>query len=157
MKNKDKKLVEKAYEEIKKRDRYFGIILEDIRDKFELISEGYVSLNEKFEKRFAELEEEMHLRFNAIEKILQEHEKILKEHSKILQEHEKILKEHSKQISEIYKILERINKDIFDIKRDIEIMKADITTIKFELKRKVDYDEFIKLEKRVLALEKKIK
>jgi hypothetical protein len=37
--------------------------------------------------------------------------------------------------------------------RDLEIVKKDLTFIKQDLKRKVDYDEFSALEKRVLALE----
>ncbi|HEY9583262.1 MAG TPA: hypothetical protein VJK09_03095 [Candidatus Paceibacterota bacterium] len=44
---------------------------------------------------------------------------------------------------------------IGSMKVDIEVIKTDISTIKFALKRKVDYDEFAKLEKRVLSLEHK--
>jgi hypothetical protein len=36
---------------------------------------------------------------------------------------------------------------------DMSIVKGDLTTIKSGLKRKVDYDDFQKLEKRVLRLE----
>jgi len=37
--------------------------------------------------------------------------------------------------------------------QDLEIVKKDLMFIKQDLKRKVDYDEFAALEKRVLALE----
>lgn len=47
-----------------------------------------------------------------------------------------------------------MRKDIVEMKKDIEIIKADIAAIKFELKRKVSWDEFEALEKRVLVLEK---
>ena len=38
---------------------------------------------------------------------------------------------------------------------DIDVIKSDISTIKFDLKNKVDLDEFKSLEKRVLFLERK--
>ncbi|MCX6763521.1 MAG: hypothetical protein NTZ97_02195 [Candidatus Moranbacteria bacterium] len=40
------------------------------------------------------------------------------------------------------------------MKSDINVLKSDVAEIKFELKRKVYYDEFEKLEKRVVKLEK---
>jgi len=40
------------------------------------------------------------------------------------------------------------------LENSVEIIKNDIAEIKFELKRKVYYDEFEKLEKRVIRLEK---
>jgi hypothetical protein len=62
-----------------------------------------------------------------------------------------------------------IKKDIKDIKStlgshtemigklavDMEIVKTNVETIKGDLKRKVDYDEFLKLERRVSAIEAK--
>lgn len=50
-----------------------------------------------------------------------------------------------------------MKKDMVIMKKDIEIMKADISIIKYKLKRKVSWDEFEALEKRVLILEKKLK
>jgi polyhydroxyalkanoate synthesis regulator phasin len=47
-----------------------------------------------------------------------------------------------------------IKKDIKEMRGDISILKEDVTEIKFELKRKVSYDEFEKLERRVIKLEK---
>ncbi|MFA5925296.1 MAG: hypothetical protein WC831_00015 [Parcubacteria group bacterium] len=41
------------------------------------------------------------------------------------------------------------------VQSDIDVMKSDISTIKFDLKQKVDLDEFKSLEKRVLFLERK--
>ena len=41
--------------------------------------------------------------------------------------------------------------------RDMMIVKTDIGFIKGDLKRKVDYDEFIALERRMSAVEAKIK
>ncbi len=45
---------------------------------------------------------------------------------------------------------------IGSIKEDIEIVKMDIEFIKGGMKKKVDYDEFVVLEKRLSSLEAKI-
>ena len=49
---------------------------------------------------------------------------------------------------------EDIVKRLGGLEDSLEIIKSDVTEIKFELKRKVSYDEFEKLEKRVIRLEK---
>ena len=43
------------------------------------------------------------------------------------------------------------------MKMDMEVVKSDISFIKNSLKQKVDKDEFISLEKRVILLENKLK
>ena len=53
------------------------------------------------------------------------------------------------------KILDFHTEMIGSIKEDIEIMKIDIAFIKNGLKEKVDRDEFVALEKRVILLEAK--
>lgn len=46
---------------------------------------------------------------------------------------------------------------IGSVMEDVQIIKADVQFLKRELKRKVDYDEFDALAKRVALLESKIK
>ena len=53
--------------------------------------------------------------------------------------------------------IEMMKAGIMAMKKDIEIIKTDVSSIKYELKRKVNRDEFEALEKRVLFLEKKFK
>ena len=60
---------------------------------------------------------------------------------KILDSHTKILDSHTKMIG--------------SIKMNIEVIKEDITFIKGGLKRKVDAEEFLVLERRVALLEKR--
>ena len=50
-------------------------------------------------------------------------------------------------------VIERIT----GIDENIEIMKTDIEFIKSGLSRKVDYEEFIELERRVSVLESKVR
>lgn len=40
------------------------------------------------------------------------------------------------------------------LQEDMDIVKSDISKIKTDLKRKVDYDEFEKLEKRMIKVER---
>ena len=40
------------------------------------------------------------------------------------------------------------------LQEDMDIVKSDVSKIKTDLKRKVDYDEFEKLEKRMLKVER---
>ena len=60
---------------------------------------------------------------------------------KILDSHTKILDSHTEMIG--------------SIKMNIEVIKEDITFIKGGLKRKVDAEEFLVLERRVALLEKR--
>lgn len=67
-------------------------------------------------------------------------------------------------VTELQLKVEKIEKDIAElrlkvekIEKDIEIMKSDISFIKNELKQKVDRDEFVALEKRLILLENKFK
>ena len=60
---------------------------------------------------------------------------------KILDSHTEILDSHTEMIG--------------SIKMDIEVIKEDITFIKGGLKRKVDAEEFLVLERRVALLEKR--
>jgi chromosome segregation ATPase len=50
-----------------------------------------------------------------------------------------------------------INLKIERLEKEIEIIKSDIAFIKNELKQKVDREEFITLEKRLILLENKFK
>jgi peptidoglycan hydrolase CwlO-like protein len=50
-----------------------------------------------------------------------------------------------------------VKSDIDTIKSDIDIMKSDIDIIKVDLRRKVDYDEFNALAKRVASIESKMR
>lgn len=66
--------------------------------------------------------------------------KTLDNHTKILDGHSKTLDSHTEMIG--------------SMKMDIEVIKADISFIKGGLKRKVDADEFLVLERRVALLER---
>ena len=53
--------------------------------------------------------------------------------------------------------IQTIGEQLGSITEDIQIIKSDLQFVKSDLKRKVDYDEFNALVKRVSTLESKIK
>jgi len=124
-----KKKIKKADSSVT--ERHFGVVLENIDSKIDLVLEGHQALDVKFTKKFEEVDE----RLDIIDEKLDIHTEILSEHGKILTEHSKM---------------------IASINGNMEIMKQDIEFIKNSLKKKVDIDEFSVLEKRVALLEKKL-
>lgn len=64
-------------------------------------------------------------------------------------------------IAEQYQEIKTIQKTqtemIGSLMEDVQIIKSDVQFLKVELKRKVDYDEFDALAKRVALLESKIR
>ena len=91
-----------------------------------------------------------------------EFEGILKEQREEYQRYLSVLSEdfHSnmqlvaESVSGLQEQMEAVKELVADSAKDIAIIKGDIQFIKQELKRKVDYDEFEALERRVLLLEK---
>ena len=62
----------------------------------------------------------------------------------------------AEQYGDIKKELSSHTEMIGDLSENMEIVKTNIEFIKNELKKKVDYDEFISLERRVRLLEEKV-
>lgn len=61
----------------------------------------------------------------------------------------------AEQHGDIKKILDSHTEMIGNLAVDVSLIKDDISFIKNSLKKKVDYDEFTALERRVLLLEKR--
>ena len=64
---------------------------------------------------------------------------------------------HTADITSIKGTLDYHTEMIGSIKEDVEIIKTDMEIVKNSLKRKVDIEEFSVLEKRVDALESKVR
>lgn len=67
---------------------------------------------------------------------------------------EKRLDKMDKKFDKIDKKFDKIDKRFDKIDGKIDTMQSDITDIKFKVDKKVSYDDFKKLEKRVLHLER---
>ena len=90
---------------------------------------------------------------------------VLKPYTEEVKRHMSVLNEDFKgQVKIVAEQFEGLNKKldshtemIAKVATDVEIVKTDIEFIKGGLRKKVDYDEFITLEKRVAAVESKIR
>lgn len=85
----------------------------------------------------------------------------LKDEIKIIAEQhgdiKKTLDSHTEMIGSMKEDIEVMKSDITTTKTDVEIIKSDIEFIKGPLKKKVDYDEFAALERRMSLLEAKVR
>lgn len=95
----------------------------------------------------------------------EEYQKYLKEQNEDFKRHTSTLSEEfssqvkliGEQYSSIKETLDSHTEMIVSMKEDIEITKVDVEFIKNSLKRKVDIEEFSVLERRVAALESKVR
>ena len=100
-----------------------------------------------------------------IKKILDEYNKDVKRHFDValesVKDDVKIIAEQygdiRRDIGSIKETLDSHTEMIGSMKEDVEIIKSDIEFIKGSLKKKVDYDEFIALERRMTLLESKVR
>ena len=134
------------------KERHFGVILENIDSKVDLLVEGHKTLDKKIDRVDENLEDfrqETNYKFKVVQETLNSHSKILDSHSKTLNSHTQILNSHTQTLNSHTQMIAKNSEDL-------EIIKSDIEFIKNALKKKVDAEEFESLEKRVLLLEKKV-
>ena len=108
--------------------RYVGAVTEHYTDGLKAIGEQYADIRRDIRG----------LKNNVEEKFKQVDQK---------------LDSHTEMIGNIMVDVETLKGDMKVVKKDMEIMKSDIQIIKSDVKKKVDYEEFTKLERWVAALE----
>lgn len=106
--------------------RYIGAVSEDFQHRVAAIGEQFVGLNKK----------------------LDSHTEMIG----VMQEDIAVVKTR---VVHIEQKLDMHTEMIGAMQEDITVMKSDIETIKADLKKKVDYDEFQALARRVAVLEQK--
>ena len=89
-------------------NRQFGVILEDINSKFDLVLEGHAALDKKFDKKIDEFKNETQLNFEAIRNELGEFKNETRLNFEAIKEY-----------------LSRIDEEIQDIKKTLS-GKADL-------------------------------
>jgi len=113
--------------------RYLGSLNEMHGESLKGIREGFIPINRKLDN---------------VTEILAQHTEKLDSHTEILAQHTEKLDNHTEMIGVLME-------DVSVLKEDVSIIKDDISVMKTDLKRKVDYDEFASLVKRVSKLESK--
>ena len=96
---------------------------------------------------------------------MEKEEKILKQYSDDVKRYFDVVAERldnkismvAEQYGDIRKTLDSHTEMIGSMKEDVEIIKEDIEFIKSSLKKKVDYDEFVALERRMTLMESKMR
>jgi chromosome segregation ATPase len=124
----DKKLKQILKEQSNDFKRHTSTLAEDFHSQVKLIGEQYGSIKDTLDS-----------------------------HTKILDSHTKTLESHTAAITSIKDTLDYHTEMLGSVKEDVEIIKTDMEFIKNSLKRKVDIEEFAVLEKRVAALESKVR
>jgi hypothetical protein len=92
-----KKPVSKEAFTVSDANRFFGSLTEHFDDKFKVINERIGGLDEKLDRKTAELSGKL----DRHETILNQHTLILHEHSQILGEHSRVLGEHTQMIGHL--------------------------------------------------------
>lgn len=109
--------------------------------------ERYIgALSENFTKQVGGVAEQ----WLGVKKDTGEIKEILNTHTEILQRHSLILNNHTETLNSHTEMIGKLMTDMTIIKEDIEFLKGG-------MKRKVDYDEFLALERRTAILETKTK
>ena len=114
--------------------RYLGTLNEIHGENLKGIREGSVITDRKIDN---------------ITKTLDSHTEILDKHTKILDSHTEMIGILMEDVSVLKSDMIIVKEDISVLKSDVIIVKEDISVVKGDLKKRVDYDEFLSLVKRV--------
>lgn len=113
--------------------RYVGMISEEFRGHIKVVAEQHGSIMRKL----GEHDEQFRL---ADER----HKGVMRK-----------LEEHDTQFRHVDEQFRTVHVTLGGLKEDLEIIKGDIAMIKVDVRKRVTYDEFAMLAKRVALLEKK--
>lgn len=117
-------------------ERHFGVVLENIDSKLDLVVEGHQALDKKIDsnhQEFQEFRKEVDYKFEVV--------------------FEKF-DEVDKRFEQVDRRFEQIDRRFEQIDRRFDEVAGEIRIVRHELKEKIGRDEFILLEKRVAILEK---
>ncbi len=131
----DKKLKQILKEQSDDFKRHVDTLAEDFHSQVKLIGEQYSSIKETLDL----------------------HTQILDSHTKTLESHTAAITSIKETLGNHTQTLDSHTEMIGSMKEDVEIIKTNTEFVKNSLKRKVDIEEFSVLEKRVAALESKVR
>ena len=118
--------------------RYLGALAEDFTGKVKGLGEGLKIVMEKQDNQAKILDSHTEMIGKIMEDV-----SVLKDDVSILKDDVSILKDD----------VSILKNDVSILKDDVSILKDDMQIVKKELKKKVDYDEFLSLVQRVNKLE----
>jgi septation ring formation regulator EzrA len=140
---KSKKLIGKSKKELPQTERHFGVVLEDIDSKLDLVVEGHQVLDKKIEDFRGEVNEKFKEVDYKFEIVFEKFDEVDKKFDEV-----------DKRFDEVDKRFDEVDKRFDEVDKRFDEVAGELRVIRHELKEKVGRDEFILLEKRVAALEK---
>ena len=124
-------------------ERHFGVILEDIDSKLDLVVEGQGALDVKIDKVDEKLEDfkkEVNYKFDIV----------FEKFDEVDQKFDKV----DQKFDEVDQKFDEVDQRFDEVDQRFDEVTDELHVIRNELKEKVGRDEFVLLEKRVAALEK---
>jgi len=124
-------------------ERHFGVILEDIDSKLDLVVEGQGALDVKIDKVDEKLEDfkkEVNYKFDIV----------FEKFDEVDQKFDEV----DQKFDEVDQRFDEVDQRFDEVDQRFDEVTDELHVIRNELKEKVGRDEFVLLEKRVAALEK---
>ena len=124
-------------------ERHFGVILEDIDSKLDLVVEGQGALDVKIDKVDEKLEDfkkEVNYKFDIV---FEKFDEVDQKFDEVDQRFDKV----DQKFDEVDQRFDEVDQRFDEVTDELHVIRN-------ELKEKVGRDEFVLLEKRVAALEK---
>ena len=124
-------------------ERHFGVILEDIDSKLNLVVEGQGALDVKIDKVDEKLEDfkkEVNYKFDIV----------FEKFDEVDQKFDEV----DQKFDEVDQRFDEVDQRFDEVDQRFDEVTDELHVIRNELKEKVGRDEFVLLEKRVAALEK---
>ena len=138
-------------------ERHFGVILEDIDSKLDLVVEGQGALDVKIDKVDEKLEDfkkEVNYKFDIVfekfDEVDQKFDKVDQKFDKVDQKFDEV----DQKFDEVDQRFDEVDQRFDEVDQRFDEVTDELHVIRNELKEKVGRDEFVLLEKRVAALEK---
>jgi len=131
-------------------ERHFGVILEDIDSKLDLVVEGQGALDVKIDKVDEKLEDfkkEVNYKFDIV---FEKFDEVDQKFDKVDQKFDKV----DQKFDEVDQRFDEVDQRFDEVDQRFDEVTDELHVIRNELKEKVGRDEFVLLEKRVAALEK---
>ena len=131
-------------------ERHFGVILEDIDSKLDLVVEGQGALDVKIDKVDEKLEDfkkEVNYKFDIV---FEKFDEVDQKFDKVDQKFDKV----DQKFDEVDQKFDEVDQRFDEVDQRFDEVTDELHVIRNELKEKVGRDEFVLLEKRVAALEK---
>ena len=145
-------------------ERHFGVILEDIDSKLNLVVEGQGALDVKIDKVDEKLEDfkkEVNYKFDIVfekfDEVDQKFDKVDQKFDEVDQRFDEVdqkFDEVDQRFDEVDQRFDEVDQRFDEVDQRFDEVTDELHVIRNELKEKVGRDEFVLLEKRVAALEK---